>query len=78
MAGNVLEWLATPYGQSEQEEPEKDFTPQDSVVLTWSAWAFDKGELLCGSRGRNYPNSRVNVDRGFRVVRVPRSSSHSR
>jgi formylglycine-generating enzyme required for sulfatase activity len=73
MAGNVLEWLATPSGQSEQEEPEKDFTPRDSVLFTWSAWTFGKGELLCGSRGRGYPVNRNSLQ-GFRVLQSLRSS----
>jgi formylglycine-generating enzyme required for sulfatase activity len=77
MAGNVLEWLATPYGKPEQEAPEKDFTPRDGVLVTWSAFWRGKEELLCGSRGRFIPVY-WNVYRGFRVLQSLRSSSHSR
>jgi formylglycine-generating enzyme required for sulfatase activity len=73
MAGNVLEWLATPFGQSAQEEPEKDFTPQDGVLVTWSAWKLGGRELLCGSRVRFNPDF-WNDNRGFRVLRSLRSS----
>jgi formylglycine-generating enzyme required for sulfatase activity len=73
MAGNVLEWLATPYGQSEQEEPEKDFTTQQGVFLSGSAFWRGKGELLCGSRNGYYPDYR-DLNRGFRVLQSLSSS----
>jgi formylglycine-generating enzyme required for sulfatase activity len=77
MAGNVLEWLATPSSKSEQVEPGKDFIPHEGVLITLSAWGFGKSELLCGSRSGDLPNGWYE-DQGFRVVRAPRSSSHSR
>jgi formylglycine-generating enzyme required for sulfatase activity len=73
MAGNVLEWLATPYGQSEQAEPKKDFTPLDGALVTWSAWGFGGGELLCGSRVRFIPYYWDGIQ-GFRVLQSLRSS----
>jgi formylglycine-generating enzyme required for sulfatase activity len=73
MAGNVLEWLATPYGKPEQEAPEKDFTPRDGVLVTWSAWMLGKEELLCGSRDWVYPFN-GDGDLGFRVLQSLRSS----
>jgi formylglycine-generating enzyme required for sulfatase activity len=74
MAGNVLEWLATPMDKPQQEAPEKDFTPLDGVLVTWSAWGLGGGELLCGSRGGLFPNFRYD-DLGFRVLQSLRSSS---
>jgi formylglycine-generating enzyme required for sulfatase activity len=73
MAGNVLEWLATPYGKPEQEAPEKDFTPWDSVLFTLSAWGLGREELLCGSRGGDSPYF-GDLLLGFRVLRSLRSS----
>jgi formylglycine-generating enzyme required for sulfatase activity len=73
LAGNVLEWLATPSGQSEQEEPEKDFTTQQVVFLSGSAFWRGKGELLCGSRNGYFPFN-WNLGPGFRVLQSPRSS----
>jgi formylglycine-generating enzyme required for sulfatase activity len=73
MAGSVLERLATPYGKSEQEAPEKDFTPGGLVLLTSSAWTRDEEELLCGSRNRINPVYGGSY-RGFRVLQSLRSS----
>jgi formylglycine-generating enzyme required for sulfatase activity len=73
MAGNVLEWLATPHSQSAQEEPEKDFTPGGLVLFTWSAWGFGGRELLCGPRGRSIPYNWGGY-LGFRVLQSLRSS----
>jgi formylglycine-generating enzyme required for sulfatase activity len=77
MAGNVLEWLATPYGTSKQVEPEKDFARSDRVLITYSSFGDLKNELLCGSRNYSVPYSRV-YNRGFRVLQSLRSSHHSR
>lgn len=38
MAGNVMEWMATPHGQDAQVEPENDFTPDRGILV--SAWAY--------------------------------------
>jgi formylglycine-generating enzyme required for sulfatase activity len=73
MAGNVLEWLATPSGQSEQEEPEKDFTVGDRVLLSGSAFWRGERELLCGSRFRFFPIDWF-INLGFRVLQSLRSS----
>jgi formylglycine-generating enzyme required for sulfatase activity len=73
MAGNVLEWLATPYGKSEQEEPEKDFTTPQDVFLSRSAFWHGKEELLCGSRAGDFPYD-GNDGLGFRVLQSLRSS----
>jgi formylglycine-generating enzyme required for sulfatase activity len=75
MAGNVLEWLATSDERRQQVEPEKDFTPRDGVLVTWSAWGLGGGELLCGSRDGNDPYGWNYGFLGFRVLQSLRSSS---
>lgn len=66
MAGNVMEWLATPYQKGQQIEPEKDFARSDRVLLSKSAFWRGKGELLCGSR-INFPLDWY-YNLGFRVI----------
>jgi formylglycine-generating enzyme required for sulfatase activity len=67
MAGNVSEWTATPYQQPEQVIPEKDFTPFQGVVISWSYYGSDSERIFCGARFRYYPGSR-SYFRGFRMV----------
>ena len=73
MAGNVFEWMATPNNKPEQNSPEKDFTPKDGVLLSWSYFNSSSEYLCCGSRYRFNPSSRSN-DRSFRVIWSPRST----
>jgi formylglycine-generating enzyme required for sulfatase activity len=74
MAGNVLEWLATPYRQQDQEKPTYDISPDDSILLTWSYYGDDDIEqLFCGARFRNYPVGWDDFS-GFRVILSLRSS----
>jgi formylglycine-generating enzyme required for sulfatase activity len=76
MAGNVMEWLATPNEQRQQVKPEEDFTTSARVLLTWSAWSPGKYELLCDSRFWDLPYV-WGFNEGFRVILSLRSE-HSR
>jgi formylglycine-generating enzyme required for sulfatase activity len=73
MAGNVLEWLATPNEQRQQVAPEKDFTTSSPVLVGWSYYGSPKEELLCGSRDGYFPLVRI-FFLGFRVLQSLRSS----
>ncbi|MCG8346346.1 MAG: formylglycine-generating enzyme family protein [Chloroflexales bacterium] len=42
IAGNVDEWTATPDGERQQVEPQKDFAPDARVVLRLSAYYTEK------------------------------------
>jgi len=50
MAGNVMEWLATPEGEPELAEARKDFTPDERVLLTYSGFTDNSEQLSCGAR----------------------------
>ncbi len=67
LAGNLSEWTATPYEQPNDPVPQKDFTPESPVWLSYSAFG-DKAEYLCC--GARYWFSPYDWDffRGFRVV----------
>ena len=56
MAGNVMEWMSTPYGDPGLVEAQKDFTPSDRVMLTWSYYGDPAEPLRCGSRFWFVPN----------------------
>lgn len=73
LAGNVMEWTATPYQQRLQVRAEEDFTPGSMVLLSWSYFGCGKSELTCGSRSWDSPYGRYS-DQGFRLVRSLRSS----
>jgi formylglycine-generating enzyme required for sulfatase activity len=77
MAGNVLEWLATPFKQRQQVEPEKDFATREGMLLAWSRYGSRKFELLCGYQIGSIPFHGPG-GQGFRVIRFLGSSSHSR
>jgi formylglycine-generating enzyme required for sulfatase activity len=68
MAGNVEEWLATPYGKDEQQEPQPDFAPSDRVLLTYARWIDEVEHLFCGSRAGSFADNRVSVG-GVRLLR---------
>ncbi len=76
MAGNVLEWLATPDEKKQQVEPEKDFTRGTVVLLSGSAFWREIEYLCCGSRGWDGPIGWSN-GLGFRVVWSLRSSKQN-
>ena len=67
MAGNVMEWLATPYKKDQQVEAEKDFTQNTRVLLVGGVYRHNKEQLGCGVRDWDYPNLWDN-DLGFRVL----------
>ncbi|NNJ11959.1 SUMF1/EgtB/PvdO family nonheme iron enzyme [Chloroflexales bacterium ZM16-3] len=73
LAGNVLEWMATPNDRPEQNTPEKDFTRRDRVLLSGSAFWQEIEQLCCGSRVRDDPDNR-NDYWSFRVLWSPRST----
>jgi formylglycine-generating enzyme required for sulfatase activity len=66
MAGNVMEWLATPYQQDEQMEPQADFAPGDWILRTYADWRDNLEHLRCGSRGRSLAYHVNGV--GFRLL----------
>ena len=67
MAGNVMEWLATPYKKDQQVEVEKDFTTNDPVLRTDSEYRDGKKSLGCGVRFWDYPFYWIDF-LGFRVL----------
>jgi formylglycine-generating enzyme required for sulfatase activity len=67
LAGNVLEWMATPYQQPTALAPGKDFTQTDGIVLSWSAFYDEEERLCCGARFWYNPGLRYNY-LGFRVI----------
>ncbi len=73
LAGNVMEWLATPDGAEQQIKPEKDFTHNAIVLRTYSDFRDEPENLCCGSRDWGYPGDRLSYQ-GFRLVRFLRSS----
>ncbi|NJL32834.1 MAG: SUMF1/EgtB/PvdO family nonheme iron enzyme [Chloroflexaceae bacterium] len=72
MAGNVLEWLATPWNEQSQIELQRDFTTTTGVSLSGSTYWLEKDGLRCGARIGDFPYRR-NVIQGFRVVRAHRA-----
>jgi formylglycine-generating enzyme required for sulfatase activity len=72
MAGNVLEWLATPDRDPAQVSAAKNFTRFDFVLLTRSYFRTESEHLCCGARDRVVPDHWVNY-RGFRVCRSLRA-----
>ena len=69
MAGNVEEWLATPVGKDEQMEPQPDFAPSGSVLVTYARWSDNSEHLCCGSRDHYYANLANLGNGGFRLLR---------
>ena len=68
MAGNVGEWLATPYQQDMQASPAEDFTTDRRILMTWSNYGnSDIAYLCCGIRDWGVPADRYDVS-GFRVL----------
>jgi len=67
MAGNVMEWMSTLERERDQAVPEKDFTPNERVLASWSAYHNQSEQLSCGARGWNNPNDRIDYW-AFRVV----------
>jgi formylglycine-generating enzyme required for sulfatase activity/energy-coupling factor transporter ATP-binding protein EcfA2 len=70
LVGNVLEWLATSFSDEERTEtlaPQKDFTPNQTVLLSFTCYIDRIDQMYCGTRYRNFPLDRY-VSLGFRVV----------
>ncbi|MBK9713419.1 MAG: SUMF1/EgtB/PvdO family nonheme iron enzyme [Kouleothrix sp.] len=67
MAGNISEWTATPYEQPDEQNPRKDFTSNDRVWFSYSAFNDKVETLCCGARDWDFP---IDWDfyLGFRVV----------
>ena len=66
MAGNVMEWMSTPYGEPGLVEARKDFTLDESVLLSYNDFRDQSEQLCCGSRFWSNPFDRFNL-RSFRV-----------
>jgi formylglycine-generating enzyme required for sulfatase activity len=70
LVGNVLEWLAT---VSEEEtsvtalRPKKDFTADESVLLSFIYYGDSLDQICCGARDGYYPDDWYN-NWSFRVV----------
>jgi formylglycine-generating enzyme required for sulfatase activity len=67
LIGNVLEWLATPYDAGANPQPQKDFTPNSGVALSYTYYGDDLAQMCCGTRGWYYSGSGY-FNCGFRVV----------
>ncbi len=67
LIGNTFEWLATSYGAGTDPVPQKDFTLDSDVGLSYTYYGDDIEQLCCGARDRNDPNDRDD-DCSFRVV----------
>ena len=67
MAGNVLEWLATPNAAPGQVKAEKDFTQSTYILLSLGWYNSNIEQLCCGSRSGNYPSYWFS-GRSFRVI----------
>ncbi len=58
LAGNVMEWMSTPMNDRDRVEPQKDFTPSEGIVLSWSMFDNRTEQLCCGARSRYNPSNR--------------------
>jgi formylglycine-generating enzyme required for sulfatase activity len=67
LAGQVMEWLATPNGAAEQEEPQGGFGTYDAVLLTYSNHYQKAEHLCCGSRVGVDARRRRDFNWGFRL-----------
>ena len=67
MAGNVMEWMSTPVNARDQLAPQKDFTPSERVLASWSAYHNQSEQMSCGARSGRNPYVWYN-NWGFRVV----------
>ena len=50
LAGNVMEWSATPGDEPELVEARKDFTPNDRILMKYSDYTEKVENLCCGAR----------------------------
>ena len=67
LAGNVMEWMSTPVTARDQVEPQKDFTTNEQVLVTYNDYHDQSEQLSCGARVRNDPYN-GDFDWAFRVV----------
>jgi formylglycine-generating enzyme required for sulfatase activity len=67
MAGNIMEWTATPYTTPEALIAQKDFTPFEEIVLPYADFRDERERLCCGSRLQDDAGSRDFI-RGFRIA----------
>lgn len=75
LIGNVLEWLSTAYADDQSVTaiaPQKDFTPNEIALLSYT-WFHDSTDELCsGARSGSDPLDGYN-DGGFRVIQSLRA-----
>ena len=67
MVGNVMEWMATLDDTPQAFEPQKDFTPDQGVLLAYNDFTDEEERLCCGARFRCDPNLWYGRS-GFRIV----------
>ena len=73
LAGNVWEWMATSNERPQQATPEKDFTPNEGVLVSGSAFWREEAQLCCGSRIGYNPDV-GDYSWSFRVIWPERAS----
>ncbi len=69
LAGNVMEWLATPEDAPSHPTPLSDVDPDAQVLLSHAAFDDDASALRCGAHSESGPFARY-LDRGFRMVLI--------
>ncbi|RRR69436.1 MAG: hypothetical protein EI684_15635 [Candidatus Viridilinea halotolerans] len=69
LAGNVMEWMATPVHDRYQLQPQNDVSAGERVLLSWSTFNDQATQLDCGARSRFNPHYRYHL-RGLRMVWV--------
>jgi len=67
LAGNVMEWMSTPFNAQAQVGSQKDFTAGELVLLSYGWYNGNLEQLSCGARCRYNPFVR-DFGWAFRVV----------
>jgi len=67
MVGNVMEWMATLEYEPQALVPQKDFTPEQGVLLAYNDFRDGEGHLCCGVWDWLYPSDWYFVG-GFRII----------
>jgi len=67
LVGNVWEWTATIWEQTQQPEPIGDVVQQETPIIAGGAFPDSNERLCCGARNWIFPHSWYD-DVGFRVI----------